>query len=938
MSNKIINREFVYFTGEEKRWMDFTGEESSFNEKQRLDFLKHYQKAARAWYNDDALDKKACTEDDIASFIDSYRTASAPTFRKEIVFDKMAAQTAYKEPEFQNVHLYCGAYIENESIVFMGRKTRPTPCAKIELENVKNAVNISMSIFIPAEYKCNQIRKAGTAHPGRTIEIRSHTLDIAKIKFFNTGEVFALSADKWEPVYTKIGSIKFDDWNELDISVSDKVMVCVNGEITDNLERTNKGLANNIFFDGGMFPHSEWKVKNIKIDEKPFQYILNDNQEKITTCPCEVSLPYAIGGAENQDRRIYLTKEFDILEFEHAVLMIDTIDPCGKVWINRNLVLDADDFTRREVDVTRYLKTGRNVLKIMVEPRPAEVYYYWHRHDDCHNGWFCGNVKLLLTNETFIKNMNVFTTSINSENKACGRVEVNLNNPFNGVVKFFAQKFSPEEGEKVFLGQKKVHDSRAELDFEESLELWDTQNPVLYAVTCILYDENDNAVDDFVTETGFRVIEQKNGKIYLNNKKEYLRGALLMQFLPPLKDVPVNHNCPTDRQIAMQCLMLKNMNGNLMRLHLLGYGTNDARYAKICDRLGIMLVWTTRFIDSLETLVWDEKWAEGEHYAKQITEVINHPSIIMYEGSNEFHAFELATIDKMYDSFVDIVDSVDSSRLLSPVSDLYYYGDYIFYMSNGKWDSKGNGVCSGKGWMHPRVIRSDHPYGFYCGYGGAWENMRNLPTWQRIWDNIKCSKFPVLATEYAITGLPNPNTKEALENDYVESYERRDEVGGFGRLFLQEEWKESQGLQAFCAYNATKNMRLQGFDGQTWCCLMSGANNGSYMKPPIDFYGYKKLCFYALKDSYREIFACKKDLFVSYGTEDSITPAIVNYSQEGRYSLKVTVSDENGIILDELNYGVLNIDPMNNCVLPEFKPSWMEKGYYIISFCIERID
>ena len=248
--------------------------------------------------------------------------------------------------------------------------------------------------------------------------------------------------------------------------------------------------------------------------------------------------------------------------------------------------------------------------------------------------------------------------------------------------------------------------------------------------------------------------------------------------------------------------------------------------------------------------------------------------------------------------------------------------------------------------MHPRVIRADHPYSLHCGYGQPWEIMRKQPydhafsdanRWERVWDNLTNPDFAVIAAEYAITGLPNPTTKEALENDYVESYERPDEDGGFGRWFTQEEWRESQAIQAFCGYNASKDMRLQGFDGLTWCCLSSGANNGSYMKPPIDFYGYKKLGFYALRDAYQEMYACKKDLFVSYGTEDCIAPAIVNYSVKGRYNLTVTVSEENGEILDTFDYGAISLDGECKTDLSEFKPSWNKAGYYILSFSLEKM-
>ena len=934
MSNKIVTNEFVYFTGKKERYKDFTGQESSFNTEQRLDFLKHYQKAARGWYNDDTLTDKACSDEDVSDFFASYKKLPEPEIRKEITFDTMTAVSTYKEPEYKGLHLYCGAYVKDDRIIFTERRTRPTPCAKIELPNASNEISVSMSIFIPKRYKCTQTKQAGTAQPGRTVEIRSNTLDIAKIKFFNTGEVFALSKDKWEPVFTNIGIVKFGDWNYLKISVSDKVSVTVNDSIADGLDRTNSGSADNIFFDGGMFPHSEWSVKDIVINDDKFMYKKNDKVEQIVDDARVVTLPYAIGGVAMADRRLYLTKEFEVQEFNNAILILDTIDPYGKVWLNGELVCDSDDFMRCKVDVSSQLKSGKNILKILVEPRPAEVYYYWHRHDDCHNGWFCGEVSLILTAKNYISDLQVFTRSI--DECVCGEAIIDLNEDFSGSVELYARKFSPVVGEEVKLGEVKIGGDKVSFNFRAELELWDEHNPTLYAVKAVIKDENGVPVDDMIVETGFRTIEQKNGKIYLNNHKEFLRGALIMQFQPPLNEVPINHNCPSTRQIAEQCLMLKNMNGNFMRLHLLGYGTNDNRYAKICDRLGIMLVWTTRFIDSLETLVWNEQWSEGELFGKQIKDVINYPSIVMYEGSNEYHSYDLATIDRMYDSFTEMADMVDTSRLLSPISQVNYR-DFLFYTSDGTHDNRGNAVRSGKGWMHPRVIRSIHVYGVHCGYGEPWEMMRKQP-WAHVWDNINNPDFAVLGKEFAITALPNLSTKEALENEYVESYERPDEIGGVGRLFTKDEWKESQAFQAFCGYNASKDMRLQGFDGFTWCCLMSGANNGSYMKPPIDFYGYKKLGFYALKDAYRDIYACKKDLYVSFGTEDNISPAIVNYSVKGRYNLSVTVVDEEGIVVDSFDYGTIDVDNANVTDIKEFKPSFGKEGYYTISFCLEEVN
>ena len=92
-----------------------------------------------------------------------------------------------------------------------------------------------------------------------------------------------------------------------------------------------------------------------------------------------------------------------------------------------------------------------------------------------------------------------------------------------------------------------------------------------------------------------------------------------------------------------------------------------------------------------------------------------------------------------------------------------------------------------------------------------------------------------------------------------------------------------------------------------------------------------------MKDAFRDIYACKNDLFVSCGTEDTITPAVVNYSEKGNYNLKVTVSNTAGEIIDSFDYGTLEITTENKNDLGEFKPSWTEAGYYTLSFELEEV-
>lgn len=937
----ILTNELVYFTGKPERKRDFSGTENALSYEERLAFLRAYQENARVWYEDEKLDQKAVSQEEVADFVEKIAFSDGKV-RKTIRFDTMAARESCKEPEYKGLQLYCGAKVENGALVFPGKQIRPTPCALYEVK--EDVASFSSRVYIPAGYKSTQNRRAGTAQGSRLIELRCGTLDKVKIRICNSGEIFAMTRDKWEPRHIKLSNVRYGDWNDIAVQIGETVTFTVNGEKTEGIIPTVGGNVDGIFFDGGMFPREGWKVADLSINNEKIIFTKNPEYGKMLLDEGkEVSLPYAIGSYEKRDRQLLLTKTFTVADFEAATLDIETLDPCGKVWLNGQPVLDADDFTRHELDITAQLRKGENELKILVEPRAPEVYYYWHRHDDCYNGWFCGGVKLHLTARTHITDLKIRTNSVSMYGiKATAKLV--LNAPFEGIVRLYAAKCWPEQGKEELMAETAVSGKEITFNFgtgpdDTRLLPWSDETPNLYAVRAVLLNAEGKETDDFVVETGFRTICQKDGEIYLNGNKVLLNGALVMQFLPPFKDVPVNHNCPTSQQIAWQAMMLKAMNGNFMRLHMLGYGSNDARFAQICDRLGIMMIWITRFIDTLEELVWDDGcWHEKDAYLSQIKAVMNHPSIIMYEGSNEFHPDDLAVIDRMYDEFTEAVTAVDDSRLLTPCSHLYYGGGIYdvgckYYNDDGTVDEKGNAARSGRGWVHENVIRSTHTYSLLCGYGESWEAMRKQNwAWQ---DEMLASKqHSYLITEFAVTALPNPGTPEAVAEPYVRSYERPDELGVMGREFADDEWMESQALQALAAFNAVKKMRLLGVDGMTWCCLSSGANNGSYMKPPIDFNGYKKLGFYGLKDAYRKAFAATGDTDISYGSDDEISPVLVS-CDKGIYDLTVDVIDKNGTPVHTVRYGNI-VSDRENVRLSPFKPAWENEGYYTLRFDLKK--
>ena len=379
-----------------------------------------------------------------------------------------------------------------------------------------------------------------------------------------------------------------------------------------------------------------------------------------------VKLPFKIGGEKNKDKIIELTGKF-VYDGGRTVLNIGSLDPCGKVYINGKFAFETDGFLKGENDITKFLKTGENELKLLVYPRAPEINYSWHRNKDPYIAWLARDIYIDILPEVYIRDLVVKTVGI-SGNKVKAKISFKTVNFKKGLkTKIYLAK-SPCGEEKVIFEGDAAESFETETEF--GADLWTCENPALYTVRAELI-ENGNPVDDEIIETGFRIIEQKNGDILLNGKKILLNGALWMQFLPPYENIVLSHICPTMKEIVWQAAMTKALNGNVARFHMLGYGNNDPRFAEVCDRLGLMNIWTTRLIDSAETIDVKNGWRAGKIYAEQMQEVINHPSIIMWESSNEFHSSRVV-LDKMYDEFVKTVKAADGTRLICPCSHLYY--------------------------------------------------------------------------------------------------------------------------------------------------------------------------------------------------------------------------------------------------------------------------
>ncbi|MBD2866079.1 glycosyl hydrolase 2 galactose-binding domain-containing protein [Paenibacillus oceani] len=808
MKKHFATYEYVYYDGQKRSdsSTDFSGPDSVLDTEQRVAFLASYAKQAQAWFDDHDLAKSVVPQQELQDAVNRLKPRPTTAIRKQTELTDLAYTTVGGErPGWK---LYgTGASVEDGQLVLYDGDIAPVSCAKYVLAEAAPVTNVSFEIWIDPAFQSEVSEHHYYSSIGRSFELRFDTLYAVKIKWLATGHRKTYGNNMWHPRMGDAGTYTPGEWMQVSIQLDwqQQTYTVQFGE-HDAMEPIPFPCPceqlNNMFFDGGMHPGAPWRIRGLRLcrsgvenGDRYEDVVMEQSVAAIDTiwnqpgyddsAWSRTDLPCAVGGFRERDKPLLLRKTFTVEANKRVLLVIDSLDPHGDIWINGTLVQEQKHFLQARIDITDVVASdGPNTLAIQVYPRAPEIYYPWHRNTDVYHGWFAGRMRIEQTGSCVISEPVVRTRSVNGNRLADIEIETQVAHggahTFRGKLRVKARRWFPSECAWEELHQQPVvieAGERTKLSsrFRMAADYWDVDQPVLYQFSLQLFDREGAPIDDETVVTGIRTIDQQGGAVRLNGKPIMLNGALLMQFLPPFEEIPINHVCPSTEQIAWQMMMIQRMNGNTARLHMLGYGSNDPRYGEVCDQLGVMLIWTTRMIDTLETCVYEEGWKPKEAYRSQIQQVINHPSIVMWEGSNEFHG-NLAQVDRMYDAYVDLFADLDPTRLLSPCSHLYYggglYGDrHQYYNDDGTMDQDGNPVQSSHGWTSPHVVRSCHPYVMLNGYGQTWDQLRKQD-WRWQEELLTSKKHAYLVTEFAVTGDPNWQFQKNEAWHHVPSYEK----------------------------------------------------------------------------------------------------------------------------------------------------------------------
>ncbi|WP_445501011.1 glycoside hydrolase family 2 protein [Microvirga sp. G4-2] len=253
---------------------------------------------------------------------------------------------------------------------------------------------------------------------------------------------------------------------------------------------------------------------------------------------------------------------------------------------------------------------------------------------------------------------------------------------------------------------------------------WSPDHPNLYRVRLQLMRSGE-VKDEIADNFGFRTIETRNGKFYLNGEPLYLRAALDQDYYPD-----TICTVPSVEFLEDQFRKAKELGLNCLRCHI---KAADPRYYETADRMG-MLIWTELPNGGMAT---DRSRGRKEKLLKGIVDRdCNHPSIIIWTIINENWGVDLVNDAdhrdwlkrtfawlKAYDPTRLVVDNsplAPSFHVESDIADYHFYAAYPDHRA--AWDQFVDELSNRASWLYSphgdAVITGREP--LMCSEFGNW--------------------------------------------------------------------------------------------------------------------------------------------------------------------------------------------------------------------------
>ena len=380
----------------------------------------------------------------------------------------------------------------------------------------------------------------------------------------------------------------------------------LNGEWSYIVDPMNNGLPESSFFGG--FPKNKIQITGMELIEYNF----------------ETASKIQIPGAWNAiDERLFfyrgpvwLYKKFNYSPKKEALthLYIEGSNFTTKIFLNGSIVGEFEGgYVPFNFNISKYLKEGENILLVQTDNTLNESSVPTQKTDWWPWGGIVGDVYVVETPKQFIQNAYL---QLNPDDFSEVLFKLKMNKESSGhIIKL-------EIPELQFMAEYKTNSFGAiSENIKINPQLWSPLSPKLYEVK--ISSEAETISD----KIGFRSIQTKGQKIYLNNSEIQFKGIAM-------HSEPIGIPGPAFSKEHFQKLLLtaKDLNINFIRAAHYPY---TRHLAKIADQLGLML-WEE------VPVYWNIDWDNSNtlNIAKnQIKRLVqrdqNRASVVVWSVANE---------------------------------------------------------------------------------------------------------------------------------------------------------------------------------------------------------------------------------------------------------------------------------------------------------------
>jgi beta-galactosidase/beta-glucuronidase len=347
-----------------------------------------------------------------------------------------------------------------------------------------------------------------------------------------------------------------------------------------------------------------------------------------------------------------------------------------KVWVNGRLVGENPDaFLGFALPVRAALHFGRdNVIVVRADnSRRRDMIpggrLGWHPF-----GGILREVELRATDRGRIESVKVTAEPRGADSAL--RLRVTLANGYDQQRTFRLEAAVLDqkgaECTRIALGPVAVNAGKQEAVEEDKsipgIQGWSPAQPTLYTAQVRLLSD-DRVLDQVNVRFGFRKIEARGERLYLNGRPVFLTGFNRHE------DSPRTDMSPDHELTRKELLMMKEMGCNFIRLC---HYPQHPRTIELCDEIGLLVMC------EIPLYMWPGLEEGLENYRgtvesarRQLTKLIdrdyNHPSVIFWSVSNEIHT-QYPEVRGTNVMLVQQARYLDPTRLAVHVSDHWQQG------------------------------------------------------------------------------------------------------------------------------------------------------------------------------------------------------------------------------------------------------------------------